>query len=207
MELKPPLTDRPVTPSMIWDDWIDYRDPLASYEDRRRQIAHDLAQATNSAGDNVMVGRHVTMWGGKSPNVIGLRIGNGVRIYDGCRLVIDHASPKSGIVLGERVAMNFGCYLDGSGGIHIGARTILGPNVMIVSSSHRIDAEKRIQESGKDYGAVDIGADVWIGGNVCIMHGLTIGNRAVIGAGSVVTRDVPAGAIVGGNPARVIRPV
>jgi maltose O-acetyltransferase len=145
------------------------------------------------------------IWGGKTTEARGLELHDHVRLYDGCRLVIDRMSAESGIVLGERVALNFGCYIEGSGGVHLGARSILGPHVVIVSSSHRVDPSMPVQQSGKAFGAVHVGEDVWIGAGVIIRLGITIGDRAVVGAGSVVTHDVPAGATVVGNPARILR--
>jgi acetyltransferase-like isoleucine patch superfamily enzyme len=184
---------------------IQYEDPLRCVEVHRSEMETLLRGAANVVGAKVIVGRDVILWGGKFAGGVGLELHDYVRIYDQCRLVIDHAGPASGIVLEERVAMNFGCYLDGSGGVRIRKRTILGPNVVIVSSSHRIDPHVVVQNSGKNYATVDIGEDVWVGANAVIRMGVKIGDRAVIGAGSVVTHDVPADAVVAGNPARVLR--
>ncbi len=79
----------------------------------------------------------------------------------------------------------------------------VAPGVHIYTATHPWDAElRRHQEFGKP---VTIGNDVWIGGKAVICPGVTIGDRSVIGAGSVVTKDVPAGMVVAGNPAKVIR--
>jgi acetyltransferase-like isoleucine patch superfamily enzyme len=180
-------------------------DPIRVHQRTAAQADASLRAAANLVGQHVMVGRDVVLWGGVFSGGVGLELHDHVRIYDYCRLVIDQLSPVSGIVLEERVAMNFGCYLEGSGGVRIGKRTILGPNVVIVSSGHRIDPDTPVQESGKDFGAVSIGEDVWIGANAVITKGVTIGDRAVVGAGAIVTRLVPADAIVAGNPARVLR--
>lgn len=184
---------------------VHFRDPMTVYEANRDAITVQLAQAANRVGRDVVLGNDVVIWGGKFPAGVGLELHDHVRIYDQCRLVIDQVGPESGIVLGERVAMNFACYIDGSGGVRIGARTILGPNVVIVSSGHRIDPDRAIQQSGKAFGRVDIGSDVWIGANAVIRMGITIGDRAVVGAGAIVTHDVAPGTAVAGNPARVLR--
>jgi maltose O-acetyltransferase len=108
------------------------------------------------------------------------------------------------IELGEGVYFNFNCVLLDVCRIRIGARTLVGPAVQIYTPLHPMDATSRRQQ---EYGRpVDIGADVWIGGGAIILPGVRIGDRAVIGAGSVVTRDVPADVFAAGNPCRVIRP-
>jgi len=184
-----------------------HQDPLRTFHDNRNGIEAQLSEAANVVGRDVNVGHGVIIWGGKGAGSVGLELHDRVRIYEGCRLVIDHLSPESGIVLGSDVALNFGCYIDGSGGVRIGRGTILGPNVVILSSSHRHETENSLQESGKDVRRVEIGNDVWIGANVVIRMGITIGPRAIVGAGAVVTHDVLAATVVGGNPARVIRSV
>jgi acetyltransferase-like isoleucine patch superfamily enzyme len=146
------------------------------------------------------------MWGGKSATVCGIRLGDRVRLYDGCRLVLDQRSPESGIVLEEGVAINFGAFIDGTGGVLIKRRTIIGPNLMLVSSAHLIRRGTAIQQSGKSYGRVTLGENVWIGGNVCILPGISIGDNAVVGAGAVVTKDVADGTVVVGNPSGPLRP-
>jgi acetyltransferase-like isoleucine patch superfamily enzyme len=179
-------------------------DPIRAFEENRAQISAQLRTATNHLGEGVMVGREVVIWGGRTSEAVGLHLHDHVRIYDGCRLVIDRMSSDSGIVIGTRAALNFGCYIDGSGGVQIGARTILGPHVVIVSSSHRVDRAIAVQESGKLFESVRIGEDVWVGAGAIIRMGITIGDGAVIGAGSVVTHDVPGKTTAAGNPARVL---
>ena len=87
----------------------------------------------------------------------------------------------------------------------IGSFTLFGPAVQIYAATHPLAAEqRRREESGK---AVEIGDDVWVGGGAIILPGVRIGSRSVIGAGSVVTRDVPEGVLAAGNPCRVIREI
>ncbi|HWI37800.1 MAG TPA: DapH/DapD/GlmU-related protein [Burkholderiales bacterium] len=87
--------------------------------------------------------------------------------------------------------------------VRIGDFTLFGPGVQILTPLHPLDAElRRRQEYGKP---IEIGADVWIGGGALILAGVEIGSRAVFGAGSVVTRDVPDDVSAAGNPCRVIR--
>jgi maltose O-acetyltransferase len=108
------------------------------------------------------------------------------------------------IHLGSRVYLNFNCIILDVAPVRIGHRTLLGPAVQVLTATHPLSAEQRREgwELGK---AVCIGADVWIGGGAILCPGVSIGDRSVIGAGSIVTRDVPADVVVAGNPARVLR--
>ncbi len=97
-------------------------------------------------------------------------------------------------------------YLDGSGGIDIDHCTIIGPRVTIITSNHRYDSDELLPfDNVMLTRKVSIGPYCWLGREVMIMPGVSIGEACVIAAGSVVTRDVPPCAIVGGNPARVIK--
>ena len=98
---------------------------------------------------------------------------------------------------------NFNCVVLDVCEVVIGDYTLFGPAVQIYTPFHPLDAaQRRREEYGKP---VTIGSDVWVGGGALILPGVTIGARAVIGAGSVVTRDIPAGVFAAGNPCRVIR--
>jgi maltose O-acetyltransferase len=111
----------------------------------------------------------------------------------------------SNIELGERVFFNFNCVVLDVCRVRIGDYTLFGPAVQIYTPLHPMDAARRRREEfGKP---VDIGSDVWVGGGAVILPGVRIGSRAVIGAGSVVTRDVPEGTFAAGNPCRVIREI
>jgi len=109
------------------------------------------------------------------------------------------------IELGERVFFNFNCIVLDVCPVRIGDFTLFGPAVQIYTPLHPFNADQRRRE---EYGRpVEIGSDVWVGGGAIILAGVRIGSRAVIGAGSVVTRDVPDAVFAAGNPCRVIRPV
>ena len=109
------------------------------------------------------------------------------------------------IFLGERVFFNFNCVVLDVCAIRVGDYTLFGPAVQIYTPMHPFNAElRRKEEFGKP---VEIGSDVWVGGGAIILPGVRIGSRAVIGAGSVVTRDVPDGVFAAGNPCRVIREI
>ena len=109
----------------------------------------------------------------------------------------------SNITLGERVFFNFNCTVLDVCPVTIGDYTMFGPGVQVLTPMHPLDAVLRRQQ---EYGRpITIGADVWVGAGALILPGVTIGSRSVIGAGSVVTRDVPAGVFAAGNPCRVVR--
>ncbi|MFQ2614944.1 MULTISPECIES: sugar O-acetyltransferase [Aeromonas] len=107
------------------------------------------------------------------------------------------------IHLGKGSYINMGATLLDNATIRIGAEVMIGPNVQIYTAAHALDADERIQ--GVETALpVTIEDRVWIGGGAILLPGVTIGREAVVGAGSVVTRDVPAGARVAGNPARLL---
>jgi maltose O-acetyltransferase len=109
------------------------------------------------------------------------------------------------IHLGERVFFNFNCVVLDVCPVTIGDFTLFGPSVQIYTPLHPFNAAaRRREEFGKP---VHIGADVWVGGGAIILPGVSIGARSVIGAGSVVTRDVPDDVFAAGNPCRVIRDI
>lgn len=113
-----------------------------------------------------------------------------------------HCDYGFNISLGAGVFLNFNCVILDVVAVTIGDRTQIGPGVQILAADHPRDAAGRA--SGLEFGRpIRIGRNVWIGGGAIILPGVTIGDDALIGAGSVVTRDVPAGATAFGNPARV----
>ena len=111
----------------------------------------------------------------------------------------------SNILLGKRVFFNFNCVVLDVCQVKVGDFTLFGPAVQIYTAMHPMNAElRRKQEFAKP---IEIGADVWVGGGAIICPGVKIGSKCVIGAGSVVTRDIPDGVLAVGNPCRVIREI
>lgn len=110
----------------------------------------------------------------------------------------------SNMKLGEKVFFNFNCVVLDVAQVTIGSRTLFGPNVQIYTATHPMNHKLRASglENAK---AITIGEDVWVGGSAVICAGVRIGDRTVIGAGSVVTKDIPADVFAAGNPCRVIR--
>lgn len=115
-----------------------------------------------------------------------------------------HCDYGFNIHAGERLFMNFGCVILDCAPVTIGSGCLFGPSVHVYAATHPLDAQTR--RSGRELARpVRIGDDVWVGGCAVICPGVTIGSGAVIGAGSVVTRDVPDRAVVAGSPARSLR--
>jgi maltose O-acetyltransferase len=105
------------------------------------------------------------------------------------------------ISVGDGVFLNFNCVILDVVEVTIGDQTQIGPGVQILTADHSRDPQERAQ--GLEFGRpIRIGRNVWIGGGALLMPGVSLGDNALIGAGSVVTRDVPPGATVMGNPAR-----
>ena len=131
-------------------------------------------------------------------NTSNLSIGRNCLIQDRVYL---RAGVDGRIDIGDRAALNSFVQMYGHGGITVGDDSQIGPNTVITTTGHDYMATHLEQ----DYSPVVIGERVWIGANCTIVPGVSIGDRAVIGAGAVVTRDIPPRCIAVGVPARVIR--
>jgi acetyltransferase-like isoleucine patch superfamily enzyme len=111
-----------------------------------------------------------------------------------------------GLSLGRGVGLNLGCWINARGGVTIGDNVIMGPYCVIHSANHRLDQlNVPVQQQGFEEKPVRIGNNVWLGARVTVLPGVTIADNAVVGAGAVVTKDIPSNAIAFGNPAHVIR--
>jgi maltose O-acetyltransferase len=107
------------------------------------------------------------------------------------------------IHLGPGVYVNMNCVFLDPAAIHVGAQTFIGPAVQLYTASHPLDAAR---VAGPELAfPIRIGGRVWVGGGTVVCPGVTIGDDTTIGAGSVVTRDIPAGVVAVGNPCRVVR--
>ena len=110
------------------------------------------------------------------------------------------------LTVGARCFANFGLVALDVAAITIGDDVQIGPNVQLLTPTHPLEPEPRRQkwESAQP---IVIGDNAWLGGGVVVLPGVTIGENTVVGAGSVVTRDLPANVVAVGNPARVVRPL
>ncbi|MFQ1021997.1 sugar O-acetyltransferase [Avibacterium paragallinarum] len=110
------------------------------------------------------------------------------------------------IEVGENFFANYHCTLLDSGGIKIGDNVMFAPNVSLYTVGHPLDPELR-QQDWEQALPIIIGNNVWIGGNTIILGGVTIGDNSVIGAGSLVNKNIPANSLAMGSPAKVIRQI
>jgi len=167
-------------------------DPMDAELAAARTRARDLCQALNRSGEAELEERRTIL-----RQLFGR---GGESVWMQPPFFCDYGT---NIELGERVFFNFNCVVLDVCRVRIGDFTLLGPGVQILTPMHPLDADlRRRQELGKP---VEIGSDVWVGGGALILPGVRIGSRTVIGAGSVVTRDVPDGVLAVGNPCRVVR--
>lgn len=124
---------------------------------------------------------------------------------------IDHfvvlETRKGGFIkIGRQCAIHAFSVIYGNGGVTIGDHTRIAAHTVIVASNHNFDdTTKNIYEQGMTKKGITIGTDVWIGAGARILDGVHIGDHAVIGAGAVVTKDIPENAVAVGAPARVLR--
>ncbi len=169
-------------------------DPLDPELVRGRELARDLCQALNGTREADQEGRRRLLM-----QLLGK---GGDSVWMQPPFFCDYGS---NIFLGERVFFNFNCVVLDVCRVTVGDFTLFGPAVQIYTAMHPMNAElRRKQEFAKP---IVIGSDVWVGGGAILCPGVTIGSRSVIGAGSVVTRDVPDNVFAAGNPCRVIRPI
>jgi acetyltransferase-like isoleucine patch superfamily enzyme len=117
-----------------------------------------------------------------------------------------HVEHRRNLQVGENSGWNRGTWINAMGGVEIGSNVIIGPYCIIQTGNHRFDQiDKPIRLQGYVKDPVRIGDDCWLGANVIVLPGVTIGRGSVIGAGSVVTQDIPPYSVAVGNPARVVK--
>ena len=171
---------------MLTQQWFNPRDPeLTAARAKAKKLCRDLNQCTPEAF--------------KAAQHIAKQLFAKVQ---GCYLEPDfYCDYGFNIELGARFYANHHCVMLDAAPIRIGDDVMLGPAVHIYTVTHPLDAALR--QSGIELAKpIQIGHRVWIGGGAILLPGITVGDDAVIAAGSVVTKDVPAGALVKGNPAR-----
>lgn len=117
-----------------------------------------------------------------------------------------HCDYGYNIELGEDFYMNVGCVILDEAKVTFGDNVFIAPYCAFYTAGHPLDVEQR--NKGLEYAVpIHVGNNVWIGGNVVVLPGVTIGDNCVIGAGSVVTKDIPANSLAVGNPCKVIRKI
>ena len=160
---------------------------------RARHRAHSLCQRLNTTTeDEITVRRQI---------YLDLFASGGDTVWVEPPFYCDYGD---NITLGEGVFFNFDCVILDVAPVTVGDRTMFGPAVQIYAASHPMDWRLRAED--REFGKpVTIGSNVWVGGAVVFSPGVTVGDRTVIGAGSVVTRDIPDDVFAAGNPCCVIR--
>ncbi len=177
------------------------------------------------SGKLLFIGKRVTVTCGKK-----VSLGNGATLNDGCAI---RAMSRGGITagkafslgqnsiiectgvlselgesltVGNNVGISPGAFISVRGSVVIGDDTIIGPGATIISENHNFaDFAVPIRKQGVTRKGITIGNNVWLGANVTVLDGVTIGDGAIVAAGAVVNKDVEAGAVVGGVPAKLIK--
>jgi maltose O-acetyltransferase len=175
---------------MLAGEMYDATDPQLTSERRR---ARDLCKSLNESADNEQELRQ-----GIIRELFG-RAGDAIWIEP--PFYCDYGA---NIALGSQVFFNFNCVVLDPAPVIIGSNVLFGPAVQICTASHPMRASER--RTGREFARpIEIGSDVWVGAGAIICPGVRIGSRAVIGAGSVVTRNIPADVLASGTPCRVTR--
>ncbi len=142
-------------------------------------------------GVHLEIGRHAT-----------LRIGRWAWIGDGSKIRVHEGE----VSIGAKTVMGQECTISAYQHVEIGRECIVADRVMLIDFDHGVvEVERPIRLQGIYKRDVRVGHNVWIGYGACILRGVTVGDNSIVGTSTVVTRDVPADAVVGGSPARVIR--
>ncbi|CAB1070391.1 Maltose O-acetyltransferase (EC [Olavius algarvensis Delta 1 endosymbiont] len=177
---------------MVAGEMYDAADPQLAQEWQR---ARDLCRSLNASHDSeqeLRLGIFRDLFG---------RIGEGLWIEPPFRC--DYGT---NITLGNQVYFNFNCIVLDPAPVNIGSHVLFGPAVQLCTATHPMRASGR--RAGRELARpIEIGSDVWVGAGAIICPGVRIGSRSVIGAGSVVTRDIPADVVASGNPCRVVREI
>jgi len=155
-------------------------------------------RSSMSVGKGVFIPRTIEVRGNDEGRII---VGDNVTMDSGARL---HAANRAILKIGDRVGIGPYNFLNAFDDLTIGDDVMFGPFVNINCADHGMERGRPMREQYGAYGPVVIGDDCWLGSMVVVLKGVTIGEGSVVGAGSVVNRDVPSGMIVAGSPARPI---
>ncbi|MEY9943798.1 sugar O-acetyltransferase [Kitasatospora sp. GAS1066B] len=175
---------------MLAGDWYLPDDPELGADSERRA---ELCAAYNAAGRLAAGERRAVL-----EELLG-SVGDGVRIRPPFQCDFGYH-----ISIGARTFVNFGAVFLDAAPVTIGADVQIGPNVQLLTPTHELDPDRR-RVGWERAIPVTIGDNVWLGGGVIVCPGVTIAEDTVVGAGAVVTKDLPAGVLAVGNPARIVR--
>ena len=174
---------------MLRGEWYKDSDPTLVDERRRCQSLLDRFNATPSTAERWNISRELLR-----------EIGQGSWIMPRFQCDYGHL-----IRLGSNSFLNYDAILMDCAEITIGDDVSIGPRAQLLTALHPLDDHEMRRERWERAEPITIGDNVWFGGGVIVCAGVTVGKNTVVGAGSVVTRDLPAGVLAAGNPARVLR--
>ena len=159
-----------------------------------------LKPILKKSGSDISLGIGIAITGGKN-----IEIGNSVNIE---RFSSLHSHSEGSIIIGSNVSMSKNVMIGGADGgeVIIGNDVMIGPNVVLRASDHTFtNRELAMNKQGHSGGRIIIGDDVWIGANATITRNVSIGPHSIVGAGSVVTKDVAPYSVVGGVPSKLLK--
>jgi maltose O-acetyltransferase len=175
---------------MLTGDYYNALDPQLSAERRRCRLL--LKQLNDSRDDEVELRKRIL------DELLGA---HGIEPWIEPPFYCDYGA---NMILGHGVFFNFNCVVLDVAQVKIGDGTLFGPNVQIYTATHPMDWQERAK--GLEFGKpITIGSHVWVGGGAIFCPGVSVGDRTVIGAGSVVTKDIPSDVFAAGNPCKEIR--
>jgi maltose O-acetyltransferase len=153
------------------------------------------------------MGPHVRLWGVPAVKVEGtLLLGDRVRLASTISTLELSVGPAGTLEIGDRVLINHGCSIGATKLVRIGERCNIGSQAILIDNAfHELDPARRDEQPEPQ--PVILEPNVWLAARVIVLPGVTIGRNSVVGAGSVVTRDIPADVLAAGIPAKVIRPL
>jgi len=160
--------------------------------------AHLASQLAPKLPDSVVVLGKAQVFGSRQ-----IQFGEGCFLFPSLYL---ETQGEARISVGDRVVISRGVHLAAMAGISIGKGSMIGEYSSLRDANHLRSEDKPIRDSGYAARPIVIGDEVWIGRGVTVLPGVTVGDGATVGANAVVTRDVPAGAVVAGVPAKPIQP-
>ena len=151
------------------------------------------------------LGPRTRVWGRPCINNQGkLVVGDRVRLLSTPATLQIDVAPGAELTIGDRVFINYGCSIGAMQSIRIGARTLFGPHVIVMDNDfHTLDPDRR--EEIPPSKPIVIGENVWLCARAIVLRGVTIGDGSVIGAGSVVSRDIPPRVLAAGSPIKILR--
>ena len=167
----------------------EYARRLWSHADLSAQLLEALPASAVVLGRSLVYGTHK------------IRFGENVLLYPNLHL---ETQDGAGIEVGDDVVLSRGVHLVAMAGIEIGRGSMIGEYASLRDANHQRQPGIPIREAGHSAAPISLGREVWVGRGVTILGGVSIGDYATIGANAVVTRDVPARAVVGGVPAKLL---